>query len=178
MSLWRLSLYIFIFLHQTTTSSNISKISFGCISLYSYIKPQLRPCPSLQTICCISLYSYIKPQLVYFLLEVLPSCISLYSYIKPQLQILTLLVWRVVYLYIPTSNHNLLYKLTNYCIVVYLYIPTSNHNRQTFAQASVMLYIFIFLHQTTTYIWWLSFCSCCISLYSYIKPQLFHRCIL
>ena len=55
-------------------------------------------------------------------------CISLYSYIKPQ-------PW---------------HKDINYTLVVYLYIPTSNHNFQCLWRYFEQLYIFIFLHQTTT----------------------------
>ncbi len=58
-------------------------------------------------------------------------------------------------------------------IVVYRTIPTSNHNPKVFFTPAVLLYIVLFLHQTTTY----SCCDyplhSCISYYSYIKPQLF-----
>ena len=37
----RTQLYIILFLHQTTTWKTFNSISFGCISSYSYIKPQL-----------------------------------------------------------------------------------------------------------------------------------------
>ena len=56
------------------------------------------------------------------------SCISLYSYIKPQL----------------------IELLFNLSYVVYLYIPTSNHNDKLYRLSIAALYIFIFLHQTTT----------------------------
>ena len=36
----------------------------------------------------------------------------------------------VVYLLIPTSNHNVLLKLICRLLVVYLLIPTSNHNNR------------------------------------------------
>ena len=55
-------------------------------------------------------------------------CISFDSYIKPQLK------WRyeesfyVVYLLIPTSNHNSVQSGNVLYYVVYLLIPTSNHN--------------------------------------------------
>ena len=171
MSLWRLSLYIFIFLHQTTTNAIQQPFYKSCISLYSYIKPQrLRiyrrfllvvylyiptsnhnatkhltfsvvlyififlhqttTCclTSLSMLRCISLYSYIKPQLMFLFCFALIRCISLYSYIKPQLMFLFCFALIVVYLYIPTSNHN--FPVIAACIaqVVYLYIPTSNHN--------------------------------------------------
>ena len=77
-------LYIFIFLHQTTTKFAKEMAEIGCISLYSYIKPQRS--------------SYVSLTLT----------------------------------------------------VVYLYIPTSNHNLYGVNMLKEDLYIFIFLHQTTT----------------------------
>ena len=86
------------------------------------------------------------------MLNMAVSCISFDSYIKPQraaqanLQtvVVYLLIptsnhnecvlrgWRqlVVYLLIPTSNHNLAVVDKGFCWVVYLLIPTSNHNLQ------------------------------------------------
>ena len=143
------SLYIVLFLHQTTTCCNNSIYSFCCISYYSYIKPQL-PCLSLQLrICCISYYSYIKPQL-----------------------------WRgvylkhgVVYRTIPTSNHNSLYKRPSFS---QLYIVLFLHQTTTYTTLSrffAKLYIVLFLHQTTTFCLFLNSSPRCISYYSYIKPQ-------
>ena len=101
----------------------------GCISFVSYIKPQ----PSLQGIIssmsCISFVSYIKPQQTSLKRVFRLSCISFVSYIKPQR------FWSMV---IPVS-------------VVYLSFPTSNHNMQGVANGSPVLYIFRFLHQTTTF---------------------------
>ena len=99
-------LYIFIFLHQTTTFRMQWQYQVRCISLYSYIKPQR---------------------------DTFPYCRM-----------------SVVYLYIPTSNHNSLTSGMNFPEVVYLYIPTSNHNLVLILIILRVLYIFIFLHQTTT----------------------------
>ena len=120
-------LYIFWFLHQTTTWSWSL-----CI-----------------TLCCISFDSYIKPQLWAKALRRAPGCISFDSYIKPQLCFFRLFFFLVVYLLIPTSNHN----------------PISN------GTATIMLYIFWFLHQTTTVGYALRLAASCISFDSYIKPQ-------
>ena len=93
--------------------------------------------------------SYIKPQLVAPILVTPTSCISFDSYIKPQQVLPHNHRWRVVYLLIPTSNHN------------FYYLPS----------APWKLYIFWFLHQTTTLCssyWWR---TSCISFDSYIKPQ-------
>ena len=93
-------LYIFIFLHQTTTPSSIYEIRCGCISLYSYIKPQLSLVPNLNERSCISLYSYIKPQLPGSRSVRSWCCISLYSYIKPQHKPSQQIVWvRCISLY-------------------------------------------------------------------------------
>ena len=142
-----------------------------CISLYSYIKPQLKKhvhhthhvvylyIPTSnhnrQTIAHASLMLYI----FIFLHQTTTAglntylgdgCISLYSYIKPQLHYFTHHFFKVVYLYIPTSNHNVSLVNKFVFVVVYLYIPTSNHNIACPRTAYRGLYIFIFLHQTTT----------------------------
>ena len=121
-------LYIFIFLHQTTTILCERIMNIGCISLYSYIKPQLD---------------------VYRHLDI-----------------------SVVYLYIPTSNHNTSLHTLN---LNWLYIFIFLHQTTTCLPSCscfCWLYIFIFLHQTTTLLVMFLALMSCISLYSYIKPQL------
>ena len=144
------TLYIVLFLHQTTTRAGGASSYQGCISYYSYIKPQLRDPMDVDRISCISYYSYIKPQPIllwrpterscisyysyikpqpfYALLIFNGRCISYYSYIKPQLATFTLCACNVVYRTIPTSNHNLVWSLLITMNVVYRTIPTSNHN--------------------------------------------------
>ena len=121
-------LYIFWFLHQTTTMSALSWSVQSCISFDSYIKPQLADELWVKTHGCISFDSYIKPQL------------------------LAWAHWQVyvVYLLIPTSNHN------NTCTPIYLvalYIFWFLHQTTTCSHPDLSsggLYIFWFLHQTTT----------------------------
>ena len=101
---------------------------------------------------CISFDSYIKPQRSVFKIERAASCISFDSYIKPQpvnpfengVSVVYLLIptsnhnqalvvvylISVVYLLIPTSNHNFRNVLSTFTSVVYLLIPTSNHNHR------------------------------------------------
>ena len=100
-----LKLYIFWFLHQTTTVPLSLLVVMSCISFDSYIKPQQSP------------------------------------------------IW-----YVPL-------------VVVYLLIPTSNHNRCFIVEVDDVLYIFWFLHQTTTTIVVSTDTIGCISFDSYIKPQ-------
>ena len=121
-------LYIVLFLHQTTTW-----VSSGIFLLSLYIVLFLHQTTTSERVfrarnCCISYYSYIKPQLSYI-------------YTKTN---------EVVYRTIPTSNHNLWLKRLRRKIVVYRTIPTSNHNRLLKSLAMLMLYIVLFLHQTTT----------------------------
>ncbi len=100
------ALYIFCFLHQTTTARLTCKHVF--------------------------------------------SCISSVSYIKPQHELRSVLSQRVVYLLFPTSNHNVSESVPTVWFVVYLLFPTSNHNTPMGKVPLSKLYIFCFLHQTTT----------------------------
>ena len=124
-------------------------------------------------ICCISFDSYIKPQ----------HCIARPKWKKVVYLLiptsnhnwwiwLSIISW-VVYLLIPTSNHNHAGLSKTDWRVVYLLIPTSNHNLGLATSIFASLYIFWFLHQTTTKIERLETDKSCISFDSYIKPQQF-----
>ena len=121
----------------------------GCLSLDSYIKPQLSPRYALNSLGCLSLDSYIKPQRSI-------GCSNRLT---------------VVYLLIPTSNHNWLVFPPMESNVVYLLIPTSNHNVEVEIHLAQMLFISWFLHQTTTFLRDNRHFRRCLSLDSYIKPQ-------
>ena len=100
------------------------------------------------------------------------SCISYYSYIKPQLYFYNLFFINVVYRTIPTSNHNLFLLIL---LSPLLYIVLFLHQTTTIRRNVLLkdgLYIVLFLHQTTTVGWRLLVAHGCISYYSYIKPQL------
>ena len=192
------------------------QVELSCISYYSYIKPQqigtlslfllvvyrtiptsnhnlllLLTLPLLLYIVlflhqtttvtdnillknsCISYYSYIKPQLQSYCFDVALRCISYYSYIKPQLIEAPCFSLFVVYRTIPTSNHNLIGTLSLFLllyIVLFLHQTTTG---KSINSRRAELYIVLFLHQTTTSRMLLSFCPSCISYYSYIKPQPF-----
>ena len=191
-------LYIFCFLHQTTTIYNRIHFFVRCISFVSYIKPQLlsqSPCCST---CCISFVSYIKPQLSDGTRNALGCCISFVSYIKPQRLLSRFLCLFVVYLLFPTSNHNpqrcgkrgsrlyifcFLHQTTTRrkedAFTTSLYIFCFLHQTTTLSVLEVSalwLYIFCFLHQTTTGVHSQTFSFSCISFVSYIKPQLYCVC--
>ena len=124
-------LYMSSFLHQTTTVSRLNLSADCCICLLSYIKPQLPSRGCWQRNCCICLLSYIKPQLNVLRMEKTAA--------------------------------------------VYVFFPTSNHNLKAASSKGKWLYMSSFLHQTTT----MRYCSfqenCCICLLSYIKPQHFRN---
>ena len=77
-----------------------------------------------------------------YLFSLLNGCISFDSYIKPQLEVADSLFKEVVYLLIPTSNHNLRDIHNHETAVVYLLIPTSNHNLPKTEMSDRVLYIF------------------------------------
>ena len=147
----RITLYICLFLHQTTTVNSSSLSLSCCISVYSYIKPQLPALYRRLGCRCISVYSYIKPQQNWCEVSCGDGCISVYSYIKPQpgLKVsVTKSGCISVYSYIKPQ----LYGRSPVLItVVYLSIPTSNHNSVEPAAIHTVLYICLFLHQTTTW---------------------------
>ena len=121
-------LYILIFLHQTATSCLIGNGTNGCISLYSYIKPQRAQDSAFAS---PAVYPYIPTS-------------------NRNLRDEGLLAVQAVYPYIPTSNRNVLITYTSQLNAVYPYIPTSNRNLTTLRPSFTSLYILIFLHQTAT----------------------------
>ena len=142
-------LYIFWFLHQTTTMLTSLLIFSSCISFDSYTKPQRRSwsqnlyavvyllIPTPNHNCVPPIYKILLLYIFWFLHQTTTEnapgvldcrCISFDSYTKPQLR----------------GCSSVLY------VVVYLLIPTPNHNLQAMVMFFSELYIFWFLHQTTT----------------------------
>ena len=78
----------------------------SCISFDSYIKPQPDLAAPGPAEGCISFDSYIKPQPPESRTFQGTGCISFDSYIKPQRCEECRDARKVVYLLIPTSNHN------------------------------------------------------------------------
>ena len=142
-------LYIFWSLHQTTTSYDATMDGNVLYIFWSLHQTTTEECSCFCSHCCISFDPYIKPQL----------------------QGLTLHWHMVVYLLIPTSNHNRKKTRCVLNLVVYLLIPTSNHNSLHYGWYSILLYIFWSLHQTTTRNAWSHQKVRCISFDPYIKPQ-------
>ena len=170
---WTGQLYIILFLHQTTTFLDNSFNSFKLYIILFLHQTTTVPAPTPCAARCISSFSYIKPQLECFAGCWWLRCISSFSYIKPQQLFVNHFFGRVVYHPFPTSNHNneeasslvvdVVYHpfptsnhnlglLRDGCeAVVYHPFPTSNHNTCVGLLVHLMLYIILFLHQTTTY---------------------------
>ena len=77
-------------------------------------------------------------------------CICLCSYIKPQRKWTFNVKCLVVYVSVPTSNHNAKNAVIAANNVVYVSVPTSNHNSKYTVPSDHLLYMSLFLHQTTT----------------------------
>ena len=79
-----------------------------------------------------------------------------------------------VYPYIPTSNRNLKQRQSSRSTLYILIFLHQTATRSAGQHVGSELYILIFLHQTATEIGVGRHHLRCISLYSYIKPQLKH----
>ena len=167
-------LFIILFLHQTTTDTYKQIVRHGCLSSCSYIKPQQSQGARASVEGCLSSCSYIKPQLhnnkttgisvVYHLVPT--SNHNHFGISVPDSD--------VVYHLVPTSNHNRKTLGEIQQEVVYHLVPTSNHNRSEAGALEHLLFIILFLHQTTTAIFVDFGLLCCLSSCSYIKPQPAH----
>ena len=122
-------LYIVLFLHQTTTVTLAPSSSFGCISYYSYIKPQPNG-------WCSAVHGVVY--------RTIPTS-------NHNTSACVLPMRFVVYRTIPTSNHNPPRPRT---LSLWLYIVLFLHQTtttQVWKPSYNALYIVLFLHQTTTY---------------------------
>ena len=166
-----ISLYIILFLHQTTTLSSAFVLITGCISSFSYIKPQLPHIGCVAVCSCISSFSYIKPQLWDIKTIMSQSCISSFSYIKPQLIdcIANIFELYIILFLHQTTTIDLLYRNTSSCISSFSYIKPQPLVSGPFRPMSCISSFSYIKPQPDIYR-----CLCkpsCISSFSYIKPQ-------
>ena len=147
-----LMLYIVLFLHQTATGAMKRKIYFGCISFYSYIKPQLHArLPAHAGVVYRSIPTSNRNGL-------LGEGFKLW----------------VVYRSIPTSNRNAqgAYNGENLLyIVLFLHQTATLDDNAEDGYSCISFYSYIKPQQ--------ELCprvraQSCISFYSYIKPQPYH----
>ncbi len=118
------TLYSIVFLHQTTTSVKEWLTRYGCILLFSYIKPQLAQVPCTPLSGCILLFSYIKPQPEHFFLK----------------------IRHVVFYCFPTSNHNVIYGLFFFIklySIVFLHQTTTHTTKDGQRISCILLFSYI-----------------------------------
>ena len=145
-----MGLYIVLFLHQTTTEESICLPSWGCISFFSYIKPQLMP-------------------------RSLMLRLVVYRSFPTSNHNLSAICFLGVELYIVFFLHQTTTSGVSWMLPQTLYIVLFLHQTTTFCKSTShlsALYIVLFLHQTTTFHHLLYSIMRCISFFSYIKPQL------
>ena len=144
-------LYIFWFLHQTTTQL----CSVNCRS-WLYIFWFLHQ----TTTQVIFIMRIVQLYIFWFLHQTTtPSwfyhyylrCISFDSYIKPQHAYTAYRLNSVVYLLIPTSNHNSVAALAALNLLYIFWFLHQTTTLMLCCLESLVLYIFWFLHQTTTW---------------------------
>ena len=148
-------LYIFWFLHQTTTMYGTSSAK-AKLYIFWFLHQTTTRSPKTQRLARLYIFWFLhQTTTLTASYSVIFSCISFDSYIKPQ-------PW---------------HRSWSRDTVVYLLIPTSNHNSVRLYTNGTKLYIFWFLHQTTTHDALIEIYLSCISFDSYIKPQLLNDCL-
>ena len=160
-----------MFLHQTTTEGLIGDFSLSCMLSCSYIKPQHHlhrifhhsvvcyhvptsnhnSCSANNVARVLYVIMFLHQTTTHLcLLRIMRCCMLSCSYIKPQPDKFSInLSWVVCY-----------------------HVPTSNHNAALVLNVSSVLYVIMFLHQTTTMYDVSHLLLSCMLSCSYIKPQL------
>ena len=189
-----IKLFLYLFLHQTTTISIPLRKDERCSFICFYIKPQLWYKNSSLLRCCSCICFYIKPQPWLMGKNCWWCCSFICFYIKPQplarsrltsevvlvfvstsnhnLPTPNYSVWLVVLVFVSTSNHNLISLIISSAIVVLVFVSTSNHNSLVISPAMLALFLYLFLHQTTTSGQQVGRHCRCSCICFYIKPQL------
>ena len=166
-----LTLFIILFLHQTTTSSRVICSIVCCLSSCSYIKPQQRSaCLIYENVVYHlvptsnhnynSIAFFIDPLfIILFLHQTTTAALGSSSDVE---------LFIILFLHQTTTKElSLPYSIMLF-IILFLHQTTTMKIEKTNYQ---QLFIILFLHQTTTVITCSYFRTCCLSSCSYIKPQ-------
>ncbi len=123
-----ISLYLILFLHQTTTFLTLLRVTFCCILFYFYIKPQ--PTTVLKTYMGVVSYSISTSNHNTVMVIAKTSTVVSYSISTSNHNRVGFVYYNnwVVSYSISTSNHNLSNQLNDDAGVVSYSISTSNHN--------------------------------------------------
>ena len=144
------SLYIFRFLHQTTTQATKRK-SNKWLYIFRFLHQTTTVCRAASSFSLLYIFRFLHQTTTALIFPFLSCCcISFVFYIKPQLCLYAYHQLQVVYLSFSTSNHNSSYIRLEFRK---LYIFRFLHQTTTAFNATSTfdwLYIFRFLHQTTT----------------------------
>ena len=142
-------LFLILYLHQTTTAKRLLS---GARRLF------------------LILYLHQTTTSI-FESGILHSCFLSCIYIKPQPRGIHPEVYYVVSYLVSTSNHNVTTLLLKDWFVVSYLVSTSNHNIVTAIKDCTLLFLILYLHQTTTPGVTNVLASCCFLSCIYIKPQ-------
>ena len=160
-----------VFLHQTTTCKHTNQAASSCFLWCSYIKPQ----PNSFLILVIGVVSYGVPTSNHNLRYGIREIELVVSYGVPTSNhngtYRNSWTHEVVSYGVPTSNHNALRAYLHSVAVVSYGVPTSNHNAILGSLVTLLLFLMVFLHQTTTFDADMSSQLGCFLWCSYIKPQ-------
>ena len=186
-------LFIILFLHQTTTidgvqtfsrkvvyhlvptsNHNIQKIQNTDTYVVYHLVPTSNHNQKIQKIQKIQLF------IILFLHQTTTdtdtedtedSCLSSCSYIKPQQKIYRRRYTEVVYHLVPTSNHNHGRRQHQFCMLFIILFLHQTTTQKIYRIQIYRLFIILFLHQTTTRYRYTDIQKSCLSSCSYIKPQ-------
>ena len=131
-------LYLILFLYQTTTALKVLIVLLWLYLILFLYQTTTLLNHTAHTVRCILFCSYIKPQPGEYTVCRLVCCILFCSYIKPQRK--------------PSSR--------NGPNVVSYSVPISNHNSGPLNKLGEVLYLILFLYQTTTLV------LCMLNLYT------------
>ena len=171
MSQKRATLFIILFLHQTTTLGGGLDNTFRCLSSCSYIKPQLLQdeCRKFHVVYHLVPTSNHNLNSLHTLLYMLFIILFLHqttTWTDDDAQDLALFI--ILFLHQTTTITS--FKLSISLLFIILFL----HQTTTIASSwllSAGLFIILFLHQTTTMRKNGGFAQRCLSSCSYIKPQ-------
>ena len=143
-----------------------------CFFFCFYIKPQLTTPYTSSAPYCFFFCFYIKPQRRCRYTAHRLHCFFFCFYIKPQLSALRKLQKEIVSSSVSTSNHNSFSNRCHLRLIVSSSVSTSNHNKHSAGFFLRLLFLLLFLHQTTTSAGLKPLREDCFFFCFYIKPQL------
>ena len=151
MPLSEIPLFIILFLHQTTTCRTFG---YGRLQLFIilFLHQTTTYTPSFRVVVWLFIILFLHQTTTPQYERTIYRCVvyHLVPTSNHNNEVSHQFILQVVYHLVPTSNHNQESALPYEAGVVYHLVPTSNHNVECRALALNVLFIILFLHQTTT----------------------------